>query len=368
MTLKGLFLDPRTWKIDYLSSPFWKPEKHGIKIDLHPNAFKIPKHGLKGNYDFVLCCEVWEKKIRKTLKYLKNKGLKIILVPREIAPGESHHGTMFSDPHFYDDGEYYFTPDMVLAPGQRYYDVWDGRAERKIIGYPRFDICLRPDLWKPRKKILKRHGVENKKIVFFPSYPPYHVQTKKDGSTELIRLDEDLQDTMKGLEEFAIKHKNEIQVVTKIHPSAQKCYNKKMGPGGEVSGILEKYYKSPTNYMKVVGDVRNDSSISREMIIIADVVVGYTSMMLLEAIVMNKPILHLKFKQCNGLYQAMDFSEEMATVYRKEDMCSAIEEALCGDDEYLVKNSRILEYCLYKIDGKFCERLCNEIKNICKEK
>jgi hypothetical protein len=366
MTLKGLFLDPRIWKIDYQSSPFWNPEKYGIEIDLHSNAFEIPETGIDKKYDFVIATEVWEIPIRKTLEFLRNKGLKVILVPREVAPGRSHHGTMFADPHFYHNGMYYFTPDIVLAPGQRYYDVWEGRAKREIIGYPRLDICLRPDLWRTRGEILKRHGLEDKKIVFFPSYPPYHVQTKEDGSTELIQLDDDLENTMVGLEEFAVNHKDEVQVVTKIHPSAQKCFNKKMGPGGEVAGTLKKYYKNPTPYMKVIGDVRNDSSIAREMIIIADVVVGYTSMMLLEAIVMNKPVVHLKFEQCRGLYQAMDFSEEIKTAYDKSEMIPAITEAI-NTDEYLIRESKLLEYCLHKVDGKFCERLCKEIKNVCGE-
>jgi hypothetical protein len=364
MSLKGLFLDPRIWKIDYKSSPAWKPEKHGIEIDLHPNAFKIPETGINKKYDFVITTECWEKPIRKTLKFLQNKGLKVILVPREIAPGKSHHGTMFSDPHFYDNGEYYFKPDIVLAPGQRYYDVWEGRANRKIIGYPRFDICLRPDLWKTRKEILNRHRLEDKKIVFFPSYPPYHVQTKDDGSTEMIYLNDDLEETMKGLEEFALKHKDEVQVVTKIHPSAQKCFDKGMGPGGEVSGTLKKYYKNPTPYMKVIGDIRNDSSVAREMIVIADAVIGYTSMMLLEAIIMNKSVIHTKFDQCRGLYQAMDFSEEIKTIYDKSEMEFAIRGALDTND-YIVKNSKLVEYCLYKVDGKFCKRLCKEIKSIC---
>jgi len=56
MVLRGLFLDPRTWKIDYLASPFWNPEKFGIEIDLHPDAFNIPSQGLKKKYDFVIHC------------------------------------------------------------------------------------------------------------------------------------------------------------------------------------------------------------------------------------------------------------------------------------------------------------------------
>ena len=221
--INGLFLDPRTWKIDYLSSPFWKPEEHGIHFDLHPNAFHIPKTGIKKKYDFVLTTEVWEKPIRKTLEYLKKQGLKVVLVPREVAPGKSHAGTMFSDPSFEMNGTYYFKPDLALVPGQRYYDVWGDRTPSKIIGYPRFDACLRSDLWMPKNKILKRHDIEkDKKIIFFPSYPPYHVQTLEDGSTVFMDLYEDLHNTMSALEKYAMEHQDEVQVIVKIHPAAQK--------------------------------------------------------------------------------------------------------------------------------------------------
>ena len=143
----------------------------------------------------------------------------------------------------------------------------------------------------------------------------------------------------------------------------QKCYNKNMGPGKEVIGLMKKYLKNPTKYMKVIPDVRNDSSIAREMIIASDLVVGYTSMMLLEGIVMGKPIVHVKFEQCSNLFQAMDFSVDMHTIYKPEEMGPALDLGL-NTDQLVVKDSEILKYCLYKIDGKFCERLCTEIKKV----
>jgi len=366
MTLQGLFLDPRTWTIDYLTSPFWKPEKFGVNIDLHQNAFHIPKTGLKKKYDFVLTTEVWEIPIRKTLHYLRNKGLKVILVPREVAPGKSHLGTMFAEDRYEWNGSYFFNPDIVLSPGERYHQLWEGKTKRRIIGYPRFDICLRPDLWKSKNKILERHGIEKgKKIIFFPSYPPYHVETTPDGKSVMRDLYKDLESTMAALEAYALKHKDEVQVVVKIHPSAFKCWRKNMGVGNEVIGRTLKYYKNPTKYMKVIGDIRNDSSVAREMIIAADAVVGYTSMMLLESIVMKKPIVHVKFTQTRGVQQAIDFSKEMFTILEPEEMEDAIDRALHTDELLIdIKDSWLFEHCLYKTDGKFCERLCDGIKSV----
>ncbi|KKN36536.1 hypothetical protein LCGC14_0772720 [marine sediment metagenome] len=365
MTLNGLFLDPRIWKIDFLPSPFWKPEKYGVNIELHPNAFNIPKLGLNKKYDFVIATEVWELPIQKTLEYLRNKGMKIILVPRELAPGKTHKATMFADERFKYKNQYHCIPDLVLAPGERYCSMWRDKVESKIIGYPRFDIYLRPDLWPSRESIIEKHGLENdKKIIYFPSYPPYHVETI-DGKNTLIDAYDDLQNTMRALEQYAIKHQDKVQVVVKIHPMAMKCYRKKTGPGREVSGLMEKYYKQPTKFMRVVGDERLNSSSAREMIMVSDLVIGYVSMMMLEAVANNKPVVHVLFEQSRQLKNALEFHHDMYTVRDPEEVEAALDLGLYTD-KLIVKDSKALEYVLYKIDGKFTERLCTEIKRVCK--
>lgn len=362
--INALFLDPRIWKIDYLTSPFWKPEKYGVKVDLHPNAFNIPKLGVDPKYKVVIATEVWEKPMQKTLEYLRSKGLKVAFIPRELAPAKSHLKLMFDDPQFEYNGKCYFSPDLFLAPGKNYYDLWEGKTDRKIVGCSRFDICLRPDLSRTKEQIIKRHGIEKgKRIIFFPSYPPYHTQTINNKNV-MVDLADDLQNTLKALEKYALSHP-EVQVVSKIHPAAQKCYNKKMGRGNEVAGVLKKYYENPTKHMKSIGDIRNDSSVAREMIISADIVVAHTSMMMLEAIIMGKPVLHVSFEQWRKLTQVIDYSSEVFTVYKHEDMESALNTGLSSDD-LIVKDSKLVRHYLYKIDGKFCERVCDEIRKIVK--
>lgn len=365
MALNGLFLDPRIWKIDFTTSPFWKPNKYGVNIELHPNAFHIPKMGLKKKYDFVIATEVWEIPMQKTLEYLRKQGLKVILVPRELAPGKTHEATMFADEKFKYKNNYYFKPDLVLSAGERYNDMWKDKVESKVIGYPRFDVYLRKDLLLDKKAIIKKHGLEsNKKLIFFPSYPPYHVDTISK-KKKMIDLYDDLQNTMKALESYAIKNQDKVQVVVKIHPMSMKCYRKKIGSGKEVAGLMEKYYKKPTPYMKVIGDNRMDSSASREMIIMSDLAIGYTSLMLLEAVMNKKPVVHTMFKQSRQLKQPLEYHHDMRTVYEPNEIEDALDAGLYTDD-LVLKNNRLLEHVLYKIDGKFCERLCNEIKRVCK--
>ena len=90
----------------------------------------------------------------------------------------------------------------------------------------------------------------------------------------------------------------------------------------------------------------------------ADVIVGYTSMMLLEAIIVGKPTLHLKFKQCRGLQETLEFANDITTIYKPEDLAKFLDD----EDKLKSGNAELVERYLYKIDGKFCERLCKTIK------
>ena len=357
--IHGLFLDPRTWAIDFTTSPFWNPEKYGVKINLHPSAYRIPELGINSKYKFVIASEVWELPMQRTLDYLRNKGLKVLLVPREIAPTKAHGAIMFNFKKFRYKNQCYFTPDIVLAAGSQYAELWEGKAPGKTIGYPRFDVYLDKTKLKTKDQILKRHGIEkNKKIIFFPAYPPYHLQTV-NGQSVTVDLYDDLQNTLKALEKYALSHP-EVQVISKIHPISFKCYKKGAGSKKEVAGLLKKYYEKPTKYMKVIGDIRNDSSVAREMIVMADVVVGYTSTMLLESIIVGKPTLHLKFKQCRALKNALEFANDITTIYEPEELPGALKR----EDKLLENNLALVEKYLYKIDGQFCKRLCDTIKEL----
>ena len=363
--INALFLDPRIWKIDYLTSPYWNPEKFGVKFDLHPSAFNIPKTGVDKKYKVVVATEMWEKPMQATLEYLRNRGLKIVLIPREISPAPIHLKLMYDDPQFEYKGKCYTEPDVILSPGLKYSELWNNRCKIiKEVGYPRFDVCVDKAKWKTKDQVLKRHGIElNKKLIFFPSFPPYHIQLNEKGENYFHELQDDLQNILKTLEAYAIRNQATTQVIVKIHPTAQKCYDKGIGLPNMVHGLLKKYYKQPTSYMKVIGDIRTDSSVSHELLQISDLVVGYTSMMMLESIILNKPILHVQFSQCKSMKGVMDFSTELETLYTPEKLALALEN-IPEKNNMDANQSKLIKDYLYKVDGKFCERVCAEIKNI----
>jgi CDP-glycerol glycerophosphotransferase (TagB/SpsB family) len=346
--IEGLFLDPRAWQVDFLSSPFWKPEQFGVKIDLHPDAFNIPKTGIDKKYKFVIATEVWEIPMRKTLRYLKSKGIKVFLIPREPFKTDILKEIMFGYPKFLHEGEYYFNPDVLMAPNKMYAGFWEGKVKTTITGYPRFDYLLKNNI--KRDDVIKKYGLADKKIIFFPSYPPYYHRT--DGMTDIYDGQEQ---TLQALAKFAKDHK-EYQVVVKIHPMSFKCYTKKTGKGNEVAGTLLEYYKKPTDYMKVIGDVRMSGDIAKELLCISDIAVGFTSTMLLEALVLDKYVLHLLMGNTVDVGFTA-YKDLMPTAYNEKEM-----HAFINNPSKMTTSSQLIEDYLFKVDGKCCERICETIK------
>lgn len=347
--LHGLFLDPRIWKIDLEASPLWKPEEYGVTFDLHPNAFNIPKLGIDSKYQFVLATEVWEIPMRKTLEYLSKRGLKVFLMPRETFISEEKKDLMFKYPKFLYNGTYYFKPEVIMAPNKVYAGYWKGKTKVVETGYPRFDY-LAVENKVARNTTMKKYGLDtNKKIIFFPSYPPYY--HRADGT--FIDLYDGREQTLQMLEKFAKEH-DEFQVVAKIHPMSFKCFKKGTGNKKEVSGTLLKYYKNPTDYMRVIGDVRMSGDAAKELLLIANIVVGFNSTMLLEALALNKQALHMLLGNTIDA-NFVAYKDHMPTAYTEKQVLDFLANPYATDNKHLVEDY------LCGADGKSCERICKTI-------
>lgn len=363
--INGLILDPRIWEIDYKAHPNWNPEKFGVHIDLHPDPTNIPKFMLDKKYKFVIATEVWEIPIRKSLEYLKKNGLMVFFAPREMLPADAFSNIMFHSDHFLYNNTYYYRPDVLFSPSKFYARLWDkSRVDHvEIIGSARYDsyAVKKFDI----KSIKQKYGIEsNKRIIFFPSYPPSHYQIDENGKEFYVDLYDDLNATMEVLEEYTKANKDNAQVIVKIHPMAQKLYNKKYGNGKDVKGIMEKYYKNPTNYFKVIGDVRRNGNIAKELVAVADLVVGFRSTMLLEACFLNKPTVHIVFDKCSKLKGLPEYIKDFFEVKNKKELIDSLNNPDISN--YFIKNSGdLLEHCFSKIDGEFCSRLCGKIKKYC---
>ena len=358
--LYGLYSDPRAWKTDFLPSSFWNPDKFGVHIDLHPDAFKIPEIGIDKKYSFFLTSEVWEKPMQRTLTYLKSKGIKIFLIAREPIKFNNAAGGMFSFEKFKYNGQYYFTPDAVFALCGKYAKLWEDKTKTYVTGYPRWDWCIDKSKWKSREQINKLYGIRpGAEIIFFPSYPPYAYK-KINGKDELVDIFESQESILEAGTEFA-KANPKYQFISKIHPMSMKCYLKKTGPGRDVSGLLEKYYKTPTSFAKVIGDQRMSSDIMKDLLIHSSLVVGLWSTVMLDSVILGKPVVQAIIGDNMEMFEN-PFAGMFEVCRSKDELYNALEQAGSGKysaSQFAIDKTR--EY-IQGCDGGACERICNAIK------
>lgn len=356
----GLFSDPRAWETDFLPSSFWNPDKYGVHIDLHTDVFRIPETDIDKKYSFFLTSEVWEIPMQKTLDYLRGKGIKIFLIAREPIKFNNAVGGMFSFEKFKYNGQYYFTPDAVFAVCNKYAKLWEDKTKTYVTGYPRWDWCVDKSKWKSRAQVDKQYGIRSgAKIIFFPSYPPYAYK-KIDGKDTLVDIFESRESILEAGVEFA-KENTEYQFVSKIHPMSMKCYLKQTGPGRDVSGLLEKYYKNPTAYTKVIGDQRMSSDIMKDLLIHSSLIVGLWSTVMLDAVMLRKPIIQAIMgnnidmfdNPFDGMFEICGSKNELLDAFRN-----------CESGKYDASKTTIekTEEYIQGCDGLACERICEAIK------
>jgi len=357
--LHGIFLDPRSWASDCLLYPNWNPEKYGVKIDLYDSESQINRKPPHPKYKFAIATEVWTVAMHKVLDFLSKKhGLKIFVLPRELALAEGYKKVMFKNKEFEYKGKCFFNPDLMLSPGDHYTNFWADITKTVNVGHPRFDMYATEKWHDPEAVIKKRYNIDpNKKIVFFASYWNKHYQD--DGEKVYYAdISKDLAKTTKVLEEIA-KSRDDIQVIIKIHPMSQKLYLKGRY---KMDSILEKYYHQKNGFIRVIKDVRFDGSIAKNLLAISDLVVSFRSTMLLEAMLLKKPVINIMFEQAKGLKGLPDFVERTYSVYDEQTLRDSILNFEDHKDRGPMDSSVVDDY-FYKADGNFCERFCTEIKN-----
>jgi len=353
-TINGLFLDPRTWTIDFTSSPFWNPKASGIDIDLHTDARRIPEDGIKAGrkYKFVIATEVWEIPMRKVYTYLRSKGLKVFLIPREPFKTAILQDAMFSYKQFLWNKEYYFKPDIVLAPSQPYADLWKDKTKTIVTGYPRFDYYVK-NKFRTKEQIAQEYGLDpKKKWIFFPSFPPYHYKKVK-GVDTIVDIYDAREEALLALHSFAKKHK-EYQIVVKIHPVSMKVF-RKANDNRSVSKLMQEFYNKPSEHMVVVGDNRESGTVAKELLVHSDIVCGFVSTMLLEAGMMDKPVIHMLFGNTKDLGGIPEYAKYIPSATNEKELHDLLANA------EPISNPMVKKY-IHKVDGLTCERICRRIK------
>lgn len=378
--LKGLFVSPfpngDVWRRDFQLSPYIKDLKeYGITIDVNHNLYSMRKRGIHKKYDFVMTEEVWLPKVHKRLNYIRMQGKKVFLISKEPFKTELLEKAYFFHKRWRFNNQHFFVPDAVFAPGALLASWWEKYTTSNvyITGYPRFDYYCDNFERPTREEVIAKYELEpDKKIIFFASYEPYiyveegddidpdianETDTKRHGgSGYLMDLWDTREATLKSLEEFA-KQNPEYQVVVKIHPMSWKCYKRGGGIGNEVSGTLKKYLDNPTPYMKVLGDNwRGGADKAKELLVAADIVTGWCSTMLLEAMLLKKPVIHILFGKTARINGFPEFERIFDVARTQDELHALLKNPNIGYDESMV------EKYLHKVDGGTFRRIAESIR------
>lgn len=373
--LKGLFIARQfegfVWQRDFESSDFWKPEEFGISINVHADYKTMLKgKNITNKYDFFLVEEIRSKSYQKLLYRIKKEAKKkIIFISQEpFKPDsiKSENKYFFQKKWKYGPNNFLFVPDAVLSPGTIIHKWWGKYTTTRsyLTGYPRFDYYCDKHSRPTRKEVLIKYGLSaDKKIVFFPSYPPYIYVDPLDGmnpnnykkSGYILDLLKERDSTIDMLEKF-VKENSNYQVIIKIHPMSHKIFKQNnLEKCKAVNGKLLEYYKNPTENIKVIGDKTDDGTIAKDLVSVADIVVGWGSTMLLEAMLLRKPVVHILIGENEVVNFYQDYDERFPVARDYETFCAAIKNELVVHDESLI------EKYFYKNDGETCKRICEAI-------
>lgn len=350
--IEGLFFDERMWNMDLVSSHRWNPEKYGVKIHLHKDHKKF-ETGVDKKYKFAIATEVWEEPMRDTLECLRNNGVKIFFLPRELM---THNPDVFFnyDIHLY-KGQHFFCPDVVLAPSKIYQNLWNQKTKAYLVGHPKLNYCLdyKPNL----ENIRKKYTLSTKKKIFFSSHPPSFYKKSK-GKDNFIDIFMPREETLSVLEKIA--NDGNAQVIVKIHPTTAKEIKKNINVES-FRGIIKKYFNNSTENFKVFGDDRMYGNIGRELLVASDVVVGYTSTMLVEAAILKKSVVHTQ----HGVYRTVENRPRYDLVFDTTFDSNSLHNKLVSllnnpEENYDVNQLGIFVHGAG--DGNSCERICAAIK------
>ncbi|MFA5023403.1 MAG: hypothetical protein WC523_00400 [Patescibacteria group bacterium] len=352
--INGIFhIDKKTRITDYSDTTLWNPKEFGVNLveSISPHSSNID------NFKFVLTGDCWEN--QELLREYRNKGLKIFMASREPIVVESSKHAFF----YYEDmkrrhGDYYFCPDVVLAAGQKYADLWKDRTKCEITGYVRFEQYI--SLSKLSKEGLrKKYSLDgSKRVVFFPAFGPLLFSDTNGG--EYIDATDELNEVIPALEEIA-KDKDTC-VVIKPHPYSHRYYSKVKKSSVKLKrsdDLLRKYWLRDRNGIMVLKQPRFDGSALKEMLYLADIVVACgVSTTILEALLLKKPTINFLPGRTNVGYNKYDVESSVPTVYNIQELVE-----LAKGDVPILDSSDVITKYMGPVDGGFCKRVCEIIKS-----
>jgi len=298
------------------------------------------------------------------VKYCKKLGIKLIWMHKEaVTPPDAMKYAL----------TYPFRCDYMCCPGIDYQQLWQGKkgVEAKritVTGFPRFDFYQQKKKWQTRAQFCKLHGFDSrKKLVFFPSFDSAWAintvkQEKNSMSIELLSTIDHSKIKKAILRElFKMARKNkDIQVIIKLHPNQRKFEKMDLYEWIAKLGILK-------NYLVISNDVD-----PRQIPINVDLIVAYSSTMLIEGLITGTPVISVEDRYVKGGHTMPYYEDKvMPTALTVDKIIPMARELLKKhriSKEFEKGSKKAIYKYMYKQDGKACERVFNVIDKIFKEK
>lgn len=213
--------------------------------------------------------------IRELVQILKERNIPVVVVDKEgmISP-------YFFNAYWKDIRDRApFISDYLLVWSHRQKNFWKmaGVDERRIMvtGQPRSDFWHKPYKWKQKNELGLGLNSEKKMVLFFSydpwAYIPWHIYEGGKVSWQRIR-----KETHSALMSFA-RQRNDVEIIIKMHP--QQAYPQ------EMNKLVAN--ESLKNVFLTGGAI-----LSNQLIINADVVVGFLTTAVAEAMITAKQIIY----------------------------------------------------------------------------
>lgn len=293
--------------------------------------------------------------IREFADEVKCRKIPFILLDKE--------GTI--NPHFYESRISQIkreTPpisDYNLVWSERQKIFWEriGYPSDKIsvVGQPRSDFWFHKNKWKTKSELGLDLRAESKLVLLFTFFA--HVGYMMDEFRSGYVTWEDMRsESIEYLLEFAKKHPD-TDVVLKTHPQEP-----------DIEEIRKMISEVGVNNIKLA----TGSQVSKHLIVNADVIIGFQTTALMEAMIHKKHVIYTwwgkfckiriddvyPFHKCGGI----------RIIEKVQDYIPAIGDCLSNplvsDDDIAARQWLINEY-FGKVDGKVGERVISEIERIC---
>ncbi len=232
--------------------------------------------------------------IREVIYELKEMNIPTIVVDKEgtISPHSLRVHSLKVKERFP------FISDKILVWSERQKEFWIrcgvGEKSIEVVGQPRSDFFFKKDKWKTKKDL----GLSNERrvVLLFTydsgAYIPLELFRGGFNWTEMRT--ETHQVIKKLAEEYP-----QIDFVVKIHPQQR-----------DVSSILNDFSNAGHNIKLIRG-----SSVSNQLLVNSDIIVGFQTTALLEAMFLQVPILYTFWGKCVN-----EFAEELIPFHKTGDV------------------------------------------------